>query len=106
MNNDEEKTWLDGQLVQHTTGITFDNTGTHGIDKHIFNNFHGGSSDGFDTTCSEPSVLVMWYSTDGAVEMSDRPNSRSSRSRTISMWSRPRKPQRKPKPSAPEVSGS
>ena len=33
-------------------------------------------------------------------------NSRSSRSWTISMWSSPRKPQRKPKPSASDVSGS
>ena len=65
-----------------------------------------GISDGFETSITEPSPLVMWYSTDGAVEISDRPNSRSRRSRTISMWSRPRKPHRKPKPSAPDVSGS
>ena len=42
----------------------------------------------------------------GAVVIRSRSNSRSSRSWTISMWSRPRKPQRKPKPSAAEVSGS
>ena len=35
-----------------------------------------------------------------------RSYSRSSRSRTMSMWRRPRNPQRKPKPSASEVSGS
>src|SRR5947199_123886 len=38
--------------------------------------------------------------------MSERANSRSSRSWTISMCSSPRKPQRNPKPSASEVSGS
>ena len=46
--------------------------------------------------------LVRWatYSTDGAVAMSERSNSRSRRSRTISMCNRPRKPQRNPKPRA------
>ena len=38
--------------------------------------------------------------------MSARSNSRSSRSCTISMCSRPRNPHRKPKPSAAELSGS
>ena len=42
----------------------------------------------------------------GIVAISSRSYSRSSRSRTMSMCSRPRKPQRKPKPSASEVSGS
>ena len=46
-----------------------------------------------------------WYSTDGADAMRSRSNSRSRRSWMISMWSRPRKPQRKPKPSATELSG-
>ena len=40
------------------------------------------------------------------VASSSRSYSRSSRSRTMSMCRRPRKPQRKPKPSAWEVSGS
>ena len=43
---------------------------------------------------------------DGAVVMMSTLNSRSIRSRMISRWSRPRKPQRKPKPSAAEVSMS
>ncbi len=38
--------------------------------------------------------------------MRSRSDSRSNRSRTMSMWSRPRKPQRKPNPSATDVSGS
>ena len=42
----------------------------------------------------------------GTVVMRARSNSRSSRSWTISMCSSPRKPQRNPKPSAVEVSGS
>ena len=37
--------------------------------------------------------------------MRSRSNSRSRRSLTTSMWSRPRKPVRKPKPSATLVSG-
>ena len=53
-----------------------------------------------------PCVRMTWYSTDGAEAMRSRPNSRSRRSWTISMWSRPRKPQRNPKPSATELSGS
>ena len=44
--------------------------------------------------------------TPGAVVIRSRSNSRSSRSWTISMCSRPRKPQRNPKPSAVDVSGS
>ena len=54
----------------------------------------GGMSEGLDTATVSPLVLATRYSTDGAVEISDRSNSRSSRSRTISMCSRPRKPQR------------
>ena len=42
--------------------------------------------------------------TDGAVVIRSRSYSRSSRSRITSRCSRPRKPQRKPKPSAAEVS--
>ena len=46
------------------------------------------------------------YTTFGAVEIRSRSNSRSSRSREISMCSRPKNPQRNPNPSATEVSGS
>ena len=66
----------------------------------------GGISAGFSTSMSSPSVLCTRYSTLGTVVTRLRLNSRSSRSCTISMCSRPRNPQRKPKPSAVEVSGS
>ena len=65
-----------------------------------------GIADGLSTISTRPSTSSSWYSTLGAVATSDRSYSRSSRSRTISMCSRPRNPQRKPKPSAPDVSGS
>ena len=52
-----------------------------------------------------PSIRCATYSTFGAVATSERLYSRSSRSRMISMCSRPRKPHRNPKPSAPDVSG-
>ena len=65
-----------------------------------------GSADGFATSITSPSVLCTRYATDGAVAIRSRLNSRTSRSRMISMWSSPRKPHRKPKPSAPDVSGS
>ena len=58
------------------------------------------------TTLPRPFVSTTWYSTDGADAMRSIPNSRSSRSWTISMWSRPRNPQRNPNPSATELSGS
>ena len=45
--------------------------------------------------------LCTRYSTDGAVAIRVRSNSRSRRSRTISMCSSPRNPQRNPKPRAP-----
>ena len=61
---------------------------------------------GFDRTIISPSVRYTWYSTVGTVVMRSRLNSRSSRSCTISRWSRPRNPHRNPKPSAVEVSGS
>ena len=65
-----------------------------------------GSLAGLSISCTSPSVVVTRYSTPGAVVTRSMSNSRSSRSWTISMCSRPRKPQRKPKPSATEVSGS
>jgi len=49
---------------------------------------------------------TLFDTTVGAVVMSDTPYSRSSRSCTISMCSKPRKPQRNPKPSAVDDSGS
>src|SRR5439155_491173 len=61
---------------------------------------------GFSTNSSDPSVRYTWYSTFGTVLIRSSVNSRSSRSRTISMCSRPRNPQRKPKPSATDDSGS
>ena len=54
---------------------------------------------------TSPFVLSTWYSTEGAVKMMSMSYSRSSRSWMISMWKRPRKPSRKPKPSAWLVSG-
>ena len=65
-----------------------------------------GSFAGLSISCTTPSVVVTRYSTPGAVVTRSMLNSRSSRSWTISMCSRPRKPQRKPKPSATDVSGS
>jgi len=65
----------------------------------------GGISAGFSTRSSSPSVFFTWYSTLGTVVTRSRSNSRSRRSFTISMWRRPRKPQRKPKPRAVDVSG-
>ena len=66
----------------------------------------GGMSAGLSTSTTSPVVRWARYSTDGTVAMRLRLNSRSSRSRTISMCSRPRKPHRNPKPSTPDVSGS
>ena len=65
-----------------------------------------GMSLGECTGIVVPSVRVTSYSTLGIVASSSRSYSRSRRSRTMSMCSSPRKPQRKPKPSASLVSGS
>ncbi len=65
-----------------------------------------GSFAGLSISCTSPSVVVTRYSTPGAVVTRSMLYSRSSRSWTISMCSRPRKPQRNPKPSAADVSGS
>ena len=65
-----------------------------------------GMSVGLWTGIIEPSVSVTSNSTDGIVAISSRSYSRSRRSRTMSMCSSPRNPQRKPNPSASEVSGS
>ena len=66
-----------------------------------------GSRAGLSTTTTpRPCVRLTWYSTDGAEAMRSRSNSRSRRSWTISMWRRPRNPQRNPNPSATELSGS
>ena len=63
-------------------------------------------SDGLWTSITVPSVIVTSNDTDGIVAISSRSYSRSRRSRTMSMCSSPRKPQRKPKPRASDVSGS
>ena len=66
----------------------------------------GGMRAGLSTTSgAPPRRSVTRYSTDGAEAISSRLNSRSRRSWTISMWRRPRKPQRKPKPRAIETLG-
>ncbi len=65
-----------------------------------------GSFEGLSISCTTPSVVVTRYRTPGAVVTRSMLNSRSSRSCTISMCSRPRNPHRKPKPSAADVSGS
>ena len=57
-------------------------------------------------TSTVPSVSVRRYWTPGVVVISSRSNSRSNRSEMISICSSPKKPQRKPKPSAALVSGS
>src|ERR1039457_4132013 len=61
---------------------------------------------GLVTSMTSPTVLVTRYRTPGAVVMRSMSNSRSRRSCTISRCSRPRKPQRKPKPGATELSAS
>ena len=66
----------------------------------------GGMAEGLSISRTSPVVVCTWYATEGAVAMRLMSNSRSSRSRTISMCRRPRKPHRNPKPSAPDVSGS
>ena len=65
-----------------------------------------GMSVGLCTSTVSPLRSRTWYSTFGVVASSSRSYSRSRRSRTMSMCSRPRNPQRNPKPSAVEVSGS
>ncbi len=65
-----------------------------------------GMSEGLWTSSSLVGVSVTWKPTDGIVASSSRSYSRSRRSRTMSMCRRPRKPTRKPKPRASEVSGS
>ena len=62
--------------------------------------------EGFLTIISSSLFLTILNSTEGGVTMSERPNSLSSLSITISRWSNPRKPHRNPKPNADEVSGS
>ena len=49
-----------------------------------------GSLTGFEISRTSPRVVVTRYGTDGAVVMSERSNSRSSRSWMISRWRRPR----------------
>ena len=65
-----------------------------------------GSLLGLWISIVSPRVVVTRYDTPGAVVIRLRSNSRSNRSCTISMCSRPRNPQRNPKPNALELSGS
>ena len=65
-----------------------------------------GRLDGFVNSIMVPSVLCTRYTTPGAVVTKSRLNSLSNRSWITSKWSSPKKPQRKPKPNAMEVSGS
>jgi hypothetical protein len=53
-----------------------------------------------------PFVCSTWYITLGVVAIRSTANSRRSRSWMISRCRSPRNPQRKPKPSATDVSGS
>ena len=59
---------------------------------------------GLSRSFSVPSFILSLYTTPGVVEMMSRLNSRRKRSCTISMWSSPKNPQRKPKPNAMELS--
>ena len=65
-----------------------------------------GIFDGLSTFKSVPSDCCTWYTTVGAVVIKFIPYWRSKRSCTISICSKPKKPQRNPKPSACETSGS
>ena len=65
-----------------------------------------GRSAGFATSITPPSLRCTRYTTLGAVVMSPRSYSRSSRSCTISMCSSPKNPHRKPNPIALLCSGS
>src|SRR5438874_2152161 len=64
-----------------------------------------GSRAGLSTWTMPPRRSLTSYSTVGAVVIRSSWNSRSRRSCTISRCSRPRKPQRKPEPSAVELVG-
>jgi len=66
----------------------------------------GGRREGLETCRTSPPRSVTSYTTEGAVVMRLMSYSRSRRSCTMSMCSRPRKPQLKPKPSACDTSGS
>ena len=79
---------------------------THGSSIDSMSDGLGSRAGLSTTTMPRPCCRWTWYSTDGAEAMRSSANSRSSRSWTISMWSSPRKPQRNPKPSATELSGS
>ncbi|MCY1452496.1 hypothetical protein D9M71_694190 [compost metagenome] len=65
-----------------------------------------GSFDGLSTYTVSPFFSTTSNTTVGAVVIRSRSYSRSRRSWMISMCSMPRKPIRKPKPSASELSGS
>ena len=65
-----------------------------------------GKSAGLAMSRTSPSLKCTLYTTEGAVVMSPRLYSRSSRSWTISMCNRPRNPHRNPNPMALLCSGS
>ncbi|MNS57542.1 hypothetical protein D3C72_904310 [compost metagenome] len=65
-----------------------------------------GHFTGLSTMITSPLLVVTLYSTEGAVVIKLTLYSRSRRSWMISRCNRPKKPQRKPKPKATEVSGS
>ena len=64
-----------------------------------------GKPDGLCTSVTMPFLSYTLYETLGTVVMTSISNSRPSLSWIISMWSRPKNPQRKPKPSAADDSG-
>ena len=75
------------------------------IGSEIVSNIVGsGICRGLSRSLTDPSFSFSLYTTPGLVEMMSRLNSRRRRSCTISMWSRPRNPQRKPKPRAKDDS--
>lgn len=46
-NDGVQRVWMDDELVFEKTDVIYDYTGTHGIDRFKFDNFHGGSSNSF-----------------------------------------------------------
>ena len=99
--------WVDERSIRgpmYWLGVTTP-TRTHGSSMVSMSPAFGIRAGLSTATDPRPLVRLTRYSTDGALAMRSRSNSRSSRSWTISMWSRPRNPQRNPNPSAIELSG-
>ena len=78
---------------------------THGFEIDSISPTSGICAGLSTTTSSARWSTLTRYSTLGADAMRSSANSRSRRSWVISMCSRPRKPQRNPKPSATDDSG-